>query len=51
MERNSEITALDMSKIPTLDKIQDKYDSLITSEAKKTINILRKKTKRQSSTS
>ena len=46
MERTSEIIATDLSNIPTLDTIQDKYDSLIVSEAKKTINILGKKTKR-----
>lgn len=51
MERTAEIIDKDLSDIPTLDKIQEKYDSLITSEAKKTINILGKKTKRQSSKS
>ena len=51
MERTSEIIATDLSNIPTLDTIQDKYDSLIVSEAKKTINVLGKKTKRQSTKS
>lgn len=48
MERTAKIIATDISTIPTLDTIQDKYDSLIVSEAKKTINFLGKKTKRQS---
>lgn len=51
MERTAEIIATDISTIPTLDTIQDKYDSLIVSEAKKTINFLGKKTKRQSTKS
>ena len=51
MERTAEIIATDISTIPTLDTIKDKYDSLIVSEAKKTINILGKKTKRQSTKS
>lgn len=51
MERTAEIIATDISTIPTLDTIQDKYDSLIESEAKKTINFLGKKTKRQSTKS
>lgn len=51
MERTAEIIATDISTIPTLDTIKDKYDSLIVSEAKKTINVLGKKTKRQSTKS